>query len=161
MKITRKQLRRIIKEETHSLLREASWHDQTGSDLLDFAKAYASLGGAVQEQVNSIVSAYYGHGSKSQEFKEAVYDVNPSAIEMAIGRMGRAIRYLGTERAEVFMSVLEEAQEIYMKGDDEIEDDRQAHEEPTLALGKDGPPTPEKIALQRRQLKHGFEDWRK
>jgi hypothetical protein len=129
MKITRKQLKQLIKEETRSLLSEASWSDETGSDLLDFAKAYASLGGAVQEQVDSIVSAYYRHGLESQEFEEAVYEVNPNAIEIAIGRMGRATRYLGTDGAEDFMTVLETAQKIYMQGDDEVEADRQANEE--------------------------------
>ena len=34
-------------------------------------------------------------------------------------------------------------------------------EEEPLVLGKDGPPSPEKIAQQRRQLKRGFKKWRK
>ena len=114
--VTRRQLRRLISE--------VSWSDETGSDLLDFAKSYASLGGAVQEQIDSIVSAYFHHGLKSQEFQEAVYEVNPAAVEMAIGRMGRAIRYLGTDEAEDIMTVLETAQKIYVEGDEEVTQDQ-------------------------------------
>jgi hypothetical protein len=120
MKLTRKLIRRLVKEETQRVLNEASWSDETGSDLLDFAKSYASLGNAVQEQVDSVVSAYYTHGLESTEFQEAVYEQNPAAIEMAIGRMGRAIRYLGTDEAEDLMSALETAQKIYVEGDEEV-----------------------------------------
>jgi hypothetical protein len=138
MKLTRKLIRRLVKEETQRMLNEASWSDETGSDLLDFAKAYASLGGAVQEQIDSIVSAYYAHGFKSQEFQEAVYEQNPAAIEMAIGRMGRAIRYLGTDGAEDLMSALEAAQKIYIEGDEEVTLDQttaDTHPTPESAAG--------------------------
>jgi|TARA_R110000824_G_C15045404_1_gene660856 hypothetical protein len=40
--------------------------------------------------------------------------------------------------------------------EDPVVDDAEA-----LVLGKDGPPSPEKVAQLRRQLKHGFEKWRK
>ena len=62
MKITKRQLRRIIKEEKIRLLKE-KWggigEESSGSALIHFAKAYAALGPQVQEQVEAVVSAYF------------------------------------------------------------------------------------------------------
>ena len=111
MRITRRQIRRLIKE---------AWQDETGSDLLAFAKAYASLGNAVREQVDAIVNAYYSHGVGSDMFEEVVYQQNPNAIDSAIDRLGRPIRQLGTDEAEDIGNCLDHAQAIYLRSDEEI-----------------------------------------
>ena len=108
MRLTRTQLRRIIKE---------AWEDETGSDLLAFAKAYSSLSGAIREQVDDIVKAYYSHGVASDMFEEVVYQQNPSAIEIAIGRLGRPIRQLGSDDAEDIGNALDHAQSIYLRNE--------------------------------------------
>ena len=59
MKITKRQLRRIIKEEKQKLLKEQFGSMvETGSALIDFAEAYSGLGNAVQEQFSAIATAY-------------------------------------------------------------------------------------------------------
>ena len=97
MKITKRQLRRIIKEEKTRLLKE-KWggmgEESSGSALIHFAKAYAKLGPQVQEQVEAVVSAYFNNfpeaGFVSHEeimanpdFEDVAMQQNPAAIEMA------------------------------------------------------------------------------
>jgi hypothetical protein len=111
----------------------------------------------VQEQIDSIVSAYFHHGFKSQEFQEAAYEVNPAAVEMAIGRMGRAIRYLATDEAEDIMTVLETAQKIYVEGDEEVASDKaaaDAHPAPESAAAER---TPEAITTQYKEDSWGWQ----
>jgi hypothetical protein len=99
MKITKKQLKKIIKEEKTRLLKE-KWggmgEESSGSALIHFAKAYANLGPQVQEQVEAIVSAYFnipgaesGFMSEEElmatpEFEDVAMQQNPAAIETAI-----------------------------------------------------------------------------
>ena len=125
MKITKRQLRRIIKEEKHKLLREqGGWEQQTGSMLLDFAQAWASLGGAVQEQVVAVTAAWE-RGAHEPDWSESVYEQNPNAIDMAVQRLGPFLRDLG-EEGEFLWDALEEAQKIYREGDEEVEADARA-----------------------------------
>ena len=130
MKITRKQLKSLIKEEMIRVNESyGSFPSDTGSELLDFARAYGSLGSAVQDQVDSIISAYYNAGEWSDEFKEAVYAQNPNAINLAFERLSRSLRVLEGEESNDILDALERAQKIYMQGDDEVEADRQSNEE--------------------------------
>ena len=99
MKITRRQLRRIIKEQYGS--------EETGSYLIGFAQAYASLGGAVQEQFNAVVNAYYQGGGPS-ELDNVIYEQNPSALKMATDKLARPLRDLEGDDAEDMKSLLEE-----------------------------------------------------
>ena len=115
MRITKRQLKRIIKEEKQKLLKE-QWGSsvETGSTLIEFAKAYASLGGAVQEQVDAVVATYINHGGPgSMEWEESVYKQNPAALEMALQRLGSSLRVItrggADEEAETLIEVLEEA----------------------------------------------------
>ena len=125
MKITKRQLRRIIKEEKQKLLAEqGGWEDESGSMLLDFAKAWAGLGGAVQEQVVAVLTAW-SDGAHEPAWSEAVYEQNPNAIDMAVQRLGPFLRDLG-EEGELLWDALEEAQKIYRQGDDEVASDRAA-----------------------------------
>jgi len=95
MKITKRQLKSIIKEEKTKLLNE-QWGGSAGpSDpLIAFAKAYASLGTAVQEQVDALVKAWEDMESDS-DFEEAVYSQNPNALRMAIDKLKDLTHDLG------------------------------------------------------------------
>ena len=122
MKITKRQLRRIIKEEKEKLLREA--RDTGGaSPLIDFAAAYAGLGGAVQEQIVAIVEAMSQFGENSPEFEDAVFAQNPNAIEMAERALINSLNILGQTNpdAEDLLTALETAIDLINQGE-EIEE---------------------------------------
>ena len=126
MRITKKQLRRIIKEERQKLLKEQyGSRPETGSDLIEFAKAYAGLGDAVQSQLDEVVAAYY-NGGFSPEFDEVVYEQNPAAIEMAQRRLGPVLKMMSDDDAQGIADAMEEAMTIYRKGDAEVEADARA-----------------------------------
>jgi hypothetical protein len=61
MKITKRQLKRIIKEEKKKLLKE-QWGAsiETGSELIEFSRAYASLGAAVQDSLEELLRKLSG-----------------------------------------------------------------------------------------------------
>ncbi len=126
MRITKRQLKRIIKEEKSKLLKEMWGNNiETGSPLIDFARAYAGMGDAVTEQVDAVVGAYInGGGSTSEEFEDTVYEQNPNAIDMAMDKIGRVLHYgeLGDEGAMV-LEAIEAAQYIFKRGDAEVESD--------------------------------------
>jgi len=102
---------------------------ETGSALIDFAKAYASLGGAVQQQVDAVVGAYVnGGGPESDQFLDVVYEQNPNAISMAMDKVGRLVRNshgLGDEGEMVF-EALQAAQDLFEQGDNEVDADASA-----------------------------------
>ena len=129
MKVSKRQLRKIIKEEKAQLINEM-WGEgvDTGSDLIEFAKAYAGLGGAVQEQVDAVVASYNA-GGFSPEFNEVVYEQNPNAIQMAYDKLGRILGMMDDDDALMISEALQEAMEIYQQGDAEVEADRRAAEE--------------------------------
>ena len=102
MKITKRQLKRIIKEEKSRLLQE-KWggmgEESSGSALIHFAKAYASMGPQVQEQMEAITSAYFnnfpakGFVSHTEimanpEFEDVAMQQNPAALEAALSALG-------------------------------------------------------------------------
>lgn len=122
MKITKRQLKRIIKEEKARLLSEMWGNQEVMSPLVEFAQAFASLGGAVSEQVITIVNGYIENNV------EAVYDINPNALDMAMERLSRPLNDLGQTNpdAEEVMEALEWAQRIFEQGDAEVEADARA-----------------------------------
>ena len=124
MKITKSHLRRIIKEERQRLLKEQYGSQiETGSNLIEFASAYASLGSSVQEQVDQIVSAYNSGGSESQQFREAVYEVNPNALNTAMDRLGRVLGLMNDDDAVEIQEALYAAMEVFDEGDAGVEAD--------------------------------------
>jgi hypothetical protein len=123
MKITKRQLRRIIKEEKQKLLSEQSDVDP-GNYLVSFAKAWSGLGAAVQEQVVAIL-VEWNAGAHEPDWAETVYEQNPAAIDMAQQKLGPFLSDLG-EDGETLADALEEAQKIYRQGDEEVEDDARA-----------------------------------
>lgn len=125
MKISKRNLRRIIKEEKAKILKEqGGWDVDPGNHLVSFAKAWAKLGNAVQEQVVSILVAW-NDGGHEPDWSDAVYEQNPAAIDMAQRALGPFLRDLG-EEGEMLWDALEEAQEIYRQGDEEVEADARA-----------------------------------
>ena len=58
MKITKRQLKRIIKEEKQKLLKE-NWNNaEAMSPIVRFAQAWASLGGSVGSQILDLSNAH-------------------------------------------------------------------------------------------------------
>ena len=112
MKITKRQLKRIIKEERSKLLREYYGGDSSSNILINFSQAYSALGSAIQEQVVSVVEAYAAgdHDLNSPEFEEVVYQQNPNALDRALQHLGMAAE-LGQQGADI-LDALEGAAEI-------------------------------------------------
>ena len=98
---------RLMKEQ-------GGWDRATGSMLLDFAQAWAGLGGAVQEQVVAVLGAWE-RGGHEPDWSDTVYEQNPNAIDMAVQRLGPFLRDLG-EEGEYVWDALEEAQLVFSKG---------------------------------------------
>ena len=121
IKITKRQLRRIIKEEKQKIIKEQFGETiDTGSIWIEFARAYSSLGAAVQDQVDAVVGAYInGGGPQSENFMETVYEQNPNAIEMAMQKLRYILPGAGDE-AEEILEALEAAEKMYMDDDEEM-----------------------------------------
>jgi len=103
---------RRLKEEKTKLLNE-QWGDrpETGSDLIEFAKAYGGLGDAVQSQVDEIVAAYNNSAPGSEEFMEVAYQQNPNAIQMAYDKLGRVLGMMEDDDAVGIQEALQAAME--------------------------------------------------
>mgnify|MGYP001327537616 FL=1 len=115
MKITKKQLRRIIKEEKQSILKEqragAGANFETGSILVEFAQQYAALGSAIQEQLNEVIKVYLVDGGMVDELEDAIMQQNPAALERAVGQLRRTVSQMddeGFEEASDLMNLFEE-----------------------------------------------------
>jgi|TARA_R110001583_G_scaffold46283_2_gene145354 hypothetical protein len=130
MRITKRQLKRIIKEEKSKILNEQFGSMvETGSDLIEFAQAYSGLGSAVQEQFSALVSEWNNNGAHEPDWSETVYEQNPNAIDIVEQRLTSVLMSLardGSEDAGMLLDVIEEAQKIYRQGDAEVEADATA-----------------------------------
>ena len=117
----------LVDDKELAMLIREQWGDraETGLGIIDFAIAYSGLGNAVQEQVDSILSAWVnGGGPNSENFMEAVYEANPNAVDLALQRLGR-LHIDGDEYGEV-IDALEAAKRIFERGDEEVESDGRA-----------------------------------
>ena len=125
MRITKRQLRRIIKEEKAKLLKEyGGMSSEVMSPLVQFGQAYSSLGSAVQEQIVELVNAHI-----EGRVEDAVYEMNPNALDMAFQRLQRPLSALaraGSEDAEEVMDAMEAAAEIFAEGEAEVDADARA-----------------------------------
>ena len=119
MKVTKRQLRQLIKEE---LMTEWGAHEkEVMSPLVQFAQAWSGLGNAIQEQMIDVINGYVENN------EEAVYEINPNALETATERLARPLDALrGSEEAEEIMGALDWAAEIFQQGEDEVEADARA-----------------------------------
>ena len=109
MKITRKQLRRIIKEEKQKLLKEFGAMDKEAmSPLIQFSQAWSGLGDAIQSQMIDLINGFV------ENREDAVYEVNPNAFEQAMRRLQGPLMELGQTNpdAEEIIEAMEWAQGI-------------------------------------------------
>ena len=125
MRITKKQLRRIIKEEKQKLLKEyGAANMEVMSPLVQFAQAYAGLGDAIQSQMIELVNAHI-----EGRIEDAVYEMNPNALDTAFRKLQQPLSTLsrgGSEDAADLMDAMEAAAEIFAEGDAEVEADARA-----------------------------------
>ena len=76
MKLTKKHLRQLIKEE---LLTEFGAMDKEAmSPLIQFSQAWSGLGDAIQSQMIDLINGFI------ENREDAVYEVNPNAFEQAM-----------------------------------------------------------------------------
>ena len=115
MKITKKQLKRIIKEEKRKILKEqragSAADFETGSILVEFAQQYAALGGAIQEQLNEVIKVWLVDGGMPDELEDAIMQQNPAALERGVRQLRRTISQMaseGYEEADDLMGLFEE-----------------------------------------------------
>ena len=95
------------------------------------------------QQVATSLGASEDFVAKVREAIAAAASTHARAEDQALGLMIEALESLLP------------AEEL---SDDDVE---YADDEEALVLGKDGPPSAQDIARQRRQVQYGFEDWRK
>ena len=115
MKITKKQLKRIIKEEKREILKEqragGAADFETGSILVEFAQQYTALGGAIQEQLNEVIKVYLVDGGMPDELEDAIMQQNPAALERGVRQLRRTVSQMaseGYEEAGDLMNLFEE-----------------------------------------------------
>ena len=124
MKISERQLRRIIKEEKQKLLREqfGAGSRESLSPLVSFGQAWSGLGNAVQEQMITVVNGYIENNA------EDVYEINPNALNMADQRLRYSLQELGQSNpdAEELIEALDWARNLFAQGDAEVEADARA-----------------------------------
>ena len=115
MKISKRQLKTIIKEEKAKLLKEqragAGADFETGSILVEFAQQYAALGSAIQEQLNEVIKVYLVDGGFPEELEDAIMQQNPAALERAVGQLRRTVSQMddeGFQEASDLMNLFEE-----------------------------------------------------
>ena len=121
MKVTKRQLRRIIREEKRTLLREFGAMDkEVLSPLVQFAQDWSGLGDSVQSQIIDVVNGYIENNP------EDVYEINPNALDIAKRRLSRSLRMMTDDDAQEIMEALEWAEGIFRQGDEEVERDARA-----------------------------------
>jgi len=124
MKITKNQLKRIIKEERQKLLKEQWGNVEPLSPLVGFAQAWAGLGGAVSSQILDLSNAHI-----EGRIEDAAYEMNPNALDLAFERLQRPLAALsrdGSDNAAELLDALEAAAEIFAEGDAEVDADAEA-----------------------------------
>ena len=92
------------------------------SPLIEFSNAFSKLGSSVSSQVITVVNAYI------ENDQEAVYEINPNALDMARQRLSNSLNVLGQSNpdAEEVAEALDWADDIFKQGDAEVEADAQA-----------------------------------
>jgi hypothetical protein len=117
MKITKRQLRQIIKEERTKLLQEQR-ADSSPNALVDFAIAFGKLGFAAEEQLHDLVrawnEAYLGSLENMRDFEDEVH--RSPAVNVIHDRLHRPLQALLADgdnaAAEELLDVVEEAKRI-------------------------------------------------
>jgi hypothetical protein len=129
MRLSKRRIKRIVLEEQYKLLREQWGSGDAPSPLIEFAQAWAGLGGAVQEQVSELLAAWIQTGGNGDDWIDVVYEQNPNAIDMAWDRLVRPLKSMESYGDSTdLLDALEEAVAIFRQGDEEVEADRAAAE---------------------------------
>jgi len=148
MKLTKQRLKEIIKEELNGLCEgdsaDRKWASNPNNPEFEGDESDQDAQIRLQRVADSL-----GAGA---DFVAMVRE----AITNAVSSEG-----MGWDRALGTMVDALEMLSPIQEADTPDEKEPEEEEEEPLVLGKDGPPAPEKIAQQRRQLKHGFKKWRK
>ena len=106
MRITKNQLRRIIKEEKTKILKEfGAGSKEVMNPLVEFSQAWSGLGDAVQSQMIDLINAYV-----QNELEDAVYEINPNAFELAAERLTRPLRMMTGDDAEDLKDMMEQVE---------------------------------------------------
>ncbi len=126
MRITKRQLKRIIKEEKQKLLKEqfGAMDKEAMNPLIVFAQAYSGLGNAIQSQLIDLVNAHI-----EGRVEDAAYEMNPNALDRAFEKLQRPLSALareGSDDAMDMMDAMEAAAEIFAQGEAEVEADARA-----------------------------------
>ena len=104
VKITKRQLRRIIKEEKTKVLQEyGAMSMESLNPTIAFAQAWAGLGGAIQAQMIDLVNAYV-----EGRLEDAIYEINPNAFERARERLTTPLRMMHSEDADELQDMMEQ-----------------------------------------------------
>ena len=125
MKLTKRQLRRIIKEEKSNILKEYHMPSYSGSSLeesisplIAFANAWSGLGGAVQEQITDLMNIWLDPDADLQlTWEDAIWNQNPGAIRMAYEKLSSPIRNLDGQDAKDLSEMLASGMEELKKAD--------------------------------------------
>jgi hypothetical protein len=148
MKISKTRIKEIIKEELGGLgegdSADRKWASNPSNPEFEGDESNQDAEVRLQQVASSL-----GGG---EDFVAMVRE----AITNAVSSEG-----MGWDRALGTMVDALEMLSPMQEADTPDEEEPEEDEEEPLVLGKDGPPSPEKISRQRRQLKHGFEKWRK
>ena len=124
MKITKRQLRRIIKEEKQKLIKEqwGAGSRESLSPLVSFGQAWSGLGNAVQEQMITVVNGYIENNP------EDVYEINPNALEAADQKLRNSLHMLGQTNpdAEELLEAMDWARDLFAEGEAEVDADARA-----------------------------------
>ena len=108
MKITRRQLRRIIREEKSKLLKEYGAMDkEVMNPTVAFAQAWSGLGDAIQGQMIDLINAHV-----EARLEDAVNEINPNAFNLAAERLTIPLRMMDGEDAEELKDMMEQVQTI-------------------------------------------------
>ncbi len=108
MKITKKQLRKIIKEEKSKLLKEyGAMSKEVMNPMVAFSQAWSGLGDAIQEQMIDLINAHV-----EGRLEDAVYEINPNAFDRAAERLTSPLRMMDGEDAEDLKDMMEQVQSM-------------------------------------------------
>ena len=109
MKITKKQLKRIIKEEKEKLLKEQYGMTESLSPVAQFGMAWSSLGSRVGEQINTVVNAFIENN------EDMAFEINPNALDLGLERLRTPLNMLGQSNpdAEELLEALEWAENLF------------------------------------------------
>jgi hypothetical protein len=108
MKITKRQLKRLIREEKTKVLQEyGAMSKESLNPTIAFAQAWSGLGDAIQEQMIDLVNAHV-----EGRLEDAIYEINPYAFERAQERLATPLRMMDGEDADELQDMMEQVSQL-------------------------------------------------